>query len=271
MKDWEIIMDEDFIIRFNKWELEEHELEWVEWRYLTNNEIEKIQGFDIDYTSGVAKTNRYKLIGNSLNLHVINELIKSFKAMYDTNNASNITSSRKKGDIKAKTKVIKIKNDLVLNYDNNEKIIENNRPLEDFLEERIEDKYILSNKRTRSIYESRFNDFKPINPLKNLEKLRKYWPPLILIKDWKPLLDNDFFKRFHRRELKEYELEGLLCRYISPNEFENILGLPRDFTKETSWGSRGKRYTLLAKAFEFKKYGKNIDYVSKSKQWRKIE
>jgi site-specific DNA-cytosine methylase len=54
-------------------------LDEVNWRYLTPNECERLQTIDVDYTYGVPKSHRYKMLGNGWTVDVIAHIFKGIK------------------------------------------------------------------------------------------------------------------------------------------------------------------------------------------------
>lgn len=78
-KKWIITNKSDeFIKKYYKKELKESELKGIEWRRLTNEEYELLQGYDIWYTLGTSMTSRYNLLGNSISINVIDEILIQF-------------------------------------------------------------------------------------------------------------------------------------------------------------------------------------------------
>ena len=107
IRDWEIILDIDFIKRFNKKKLSESELDWLEWRYLTINEIEAIQGFPKDFTSWVSNTQRYGQIWNSLSINVVRSIMRSLDNLFKSIPPKRIKGSiNKKATTKARNQVV---------------------------------------------------------------------------------------------------------------------------------------------------------------------
>lgn len=77
-----IILNKDDVTRKKYYDkkLEESEVMKLTWRNLTEVENERLQGFHDNYTnSWVSPAQRYKQIGNSINVNVLKEILKSLE------------------------------------------------------------------------------------------------------------------------------------------------------------------------------------------------
>ena len=52
-------------------------------RRLTPNEVERLQGFPVDWTAGIADTNRYKCLGNAVSVPVVEAIAERILKMLD--------------------------------------------------------------------------------------------------------------------------------------------------------------------------------------------
>lgn len=110
--------------------------------------------------------------------------------------------------------------------------------LMDVLDDEVHEKYYKNQKRILWMYNSKFQSERVESQDKVCWCLMVWWSKKSIVLN----KDKEFIKRFNNKKLNIHELNDLIIRQLTPNEYERISWFPTWFT---SWVSETQRYKQI--------------------------
>lgn len=110
--------------------------------------------------------------------------------------------------------------------------------LMDVLDDEVDEKYYKNQKRILWMYNSKFQSERLESQDKECWCLMVWWSKKSIVLN----KDHEFVKRFNSKKLSINELNDLVIRQLTPNEYERISWFPTWFT---SWVSNSQRYKQI--------------------------